>query len=487
MPEQTPKQNRRNRKPKKLSPFRIALIAFGLLLSLLVLKVILVLNAKPTISVDYLAEFNRMTKPTDYDPNKNAAFDYREAARVLEDMPEELFWATKEWPGDMNSQELAVLRQWLNSNQEALACLERGSAKSGYWPGDPNPDKNLMIDKPTLEGQKSAQFACLIGWNAKFSALNGQTCKALDDTITAYRLAAHFMGPKDTICQWVGLRFRVVAVEDAFVILHRRQLHSDELSYFQRQLETQLLDNRKELDFRWERLRVQDTVQRVFTDDGKGNGHLIPRLIAEWVIPVFSTGGRPQTTSEIVFDMKRRYGDHARVFWMAMIGPDRQQTMTRADELLAFCEMLNTQTPYKLNRQGVDAEQRIQQMLKDHYALQTINPLHSIIRIEQRCAASESALLATIAILCYEAEKDRLPPSLEQLVSAGYLKELPMDPYSDKPLVYKVLGKDFTLYSLGADFDDDGGISSDWARWSGGGDQVFWPVERSKKYEDGDN
>jgi hypothetical protein len=480
MPEHTPRKNSHNRKRRKLSPFRIALIVFGVLLAFLVLKITLLLTAKPTIAVDYLAEFNRMTKPADYDPNKNAAFNYREAAGVLEDMPEQLFWATKKWPGDMNNQELAVLQRWLNSNEEALAHLERASARPGYWPEDPHAGKNLMVHKPSLEVQKSAQFACLIGWHAKFSALNGKTYKAVDNTITAYRLAAHFMGPKDTICQWVGLRFRVIAVEDAFVILHRRQLDSDELMYFQCQLETQLLDNTEELDFRWERLRVQDTIQRVFTDDGKGSGHLIPRLIAEWVIPVFDTGGRPKTAGEIMFDMKRRYGDYGKICWIVLTGPDRRQTITRADELFAFCEMLNSQTPYTLRSQGIDAEQRIQQMLKDHYALQTINPLHSIIRIEQRCAASESALLATIAIMRYKAEKDRLPPSLEQLVSAGYLKQLPLDPFSDRPLTYKCLEGNFTLYSFAEDCDDDGGTPSRWGHGEQGGDQVFWPVETPK-------
>ena len=94
-----------------------------------------------------------------------------------------------------------------------------------------------------------------------------------------------------------------------------------------------------------------------------------------------------------------------------------------------------------------------------------------------RYKAEESALLATIAILRYKAEKGQLPDNLEQLVSGGYLKELPMDPYSDGPLTYKRIGDDFTLYSVGADFDDDGGVRSDWGEGDTA-DQVFWPVER---------
>ena len=73
----------------------------------------------------------------------------------------------------------------------------------------------------------------------------------------------------------------------------------------------------------------------------------------------------------------------------------------------------------------------------------------------------------------YFADKD----TLQELVSTNYIEELPMDPYSDRPLVYKRMDGDFILYSLGADFDDDGGISSKWGEGEQGGDHLFWPVE----------
>jgi hypothetical protein len=47
-------------------------------------------------------------------------------------------------------------------------------------------------------------------------------------------------------------------------------------------------------------------------------------------------------------------------------------------------------------------------------------------------------------------------------------------------LIYRCIGDDFTLYSLGADFKDDGGTPSKWGEGEQGGDQVFWPVERPK-------
>ena len=52
-----------------------------------------------------------------------------------------------------------------------------------------------------------------------------------------------------------------------------------------------------------------------------------------------------------------------------------------------------------------------------------------------------------------------------------------MDPYSDEPLVYRVEGESFILYSVGEDFFDDGGIDVTWDQSQSGGDRVFWPVD----------
>ncbi len=104
----------------------------------------------------------------------------------------------------------------------------------------------------------------------------------------------------------------------------------------------------------------------------------------------------------------------------------------------------------------------------------------NVIELESRIRAGEQALITTIAILRYNANSDGYPGALSQLVSAGYIKELPKDPFSDKPLVYKRTIQGFTLYSYGADYDDDGGMHSKWGTGDEGGDQVFWPLEQSQ-------
>ena len=85
------------------------------------------------------------------------------------------------------------------------------------------------------------------------------------------------------------------------------------------------------------------------------------------------------------------------------------------------------------------------------------------------------ALLTVLAILRYEAETNQFPETLSNLVSKGYLKAIPHDPYSNDSLIYKISEDNFVLYGIGGNFTDDGGKR-------GTDDIVFWPPwERPKR------
>jgi hypothetical protein len=73
-------------------------------------------------------------------------------------------------------------------------------------------------------------------------------------------------------------------------------------------------------------------------------------------------------------------------------------------------------------------------------------------------------LKADLAIRCYREQHSKWPESLEALVP-DHLSTVPLDPHSQQPLVYRVEGDAFLLYSVGWDGQDDGGklgTESDW-------------------------
>ena len=67
-------------------------------------------------------------------------------------------------------------------------------------------------------------------------------------------------------------------------------------------------------------------------------------------------------------------------------------------------------------------------------------------------------LAATLALHAYKMEQKAYPAFLEQLVQAGILTRVPMDPYAlNAPLHYRRQGNGYALYSVGPDGKDDNG------------------------------
>jgi hypothetical protein len=82
--------------------------------------------------------------------------------------------------------------------------------------------------------------------------------------------------------------------------------------------------------------------------------------------------------------------------------------------------------------------------------------LNAVMNSEVRIRTLSQLLQAELAVRAYRLEKGRLPQRLESLVP-DYLPQLPRDHYSGGPLVYRLNGEGYLLYSVGSDRTDDGG------------------------------
>ena len=70
--------------------------------------------------------------------------------------------------------------------------------------------------------------------------------------------------------------------------------------------------------------------------------------------------------------------------------------------------------------------------------------------------AGSRAADAGIAIELYRREHGKIPETLEA-ITPKYLPSVPLDPFSGKPMIYKVEDRGFTIYGLGNNNVDDGG------------------------------
>lgn len=74
----------------------------------------------------------------------------------------------------------------------------------------------------------------------------------------------------------------------------------------------------------------------------------------------------------------------------------------------------------------------------------------------EKVAARLRLLITELALRCFRAETGQPPARLEELVPK-FARQVPADPFSGKPLIYRVEGTNWVLYSVGPDGVDDGG------------------------------
>jgi len=474
--------NQTKQKPakKKTSPLKIALIILVLLIALIILKFILIIIASPTISVDYLAKYSEITRPANYDPNENAAPYYERAFEVFWDLPYVAERYQIIWPNDMNDNEIQTVKKWLDLNTQALSYLEQATSKPYYWVRRESAwysQGMLDLVMDSSHPNKFLQASHFLNSQITVMMNQGNIDDVLKHIIQLHKIGGHLLGLKMLGEQLVGRHIKDISVNTVFEILDRQAIDKTILKEWQEKLERQIDESRKELDFRSEKYLAYDIIQRIFTDNGRGNGRLIPRKALQLIEPAIISLISP-TETEVEQIHRDRY---FKFIWLALFGPDRKETEAIVDKYFAYVETLKNQTPWQLKSKDIKSDDDIQKMCKGNFIEEAVPSVYGLIELYQRHKAKESALITTISILRYKEDKGQLPENLDQLVSTEYLNELPMDPYSDGSLVYRRIGDYFMIYSLGADFDDDGGVYSEWGKYSQGGDKVFWPVEKSKE------
>jgi hypothetical protein len=109
--------------------------------------------------------------------------------------------------------------------------------------------------------------------------------------------------------------------------------------------------------------------------------------------------------------------------------------------------------------------------------------------LDARLIATQRGNRAALAVWEYKLTNARWPDSLE--MARG---DLPHEPYTRRPYVYRVNGDEMTLYAAGADRDDDGGwhdLRFGLKRDDGvspigppDGDYVFWPIQEPCREDD---
>jgi hypothetical protein len=335
-------------------------------------------------------------------------------------------------------------------------------------------------------------------WKSRLALADGDPRQALDDMLAVASVGRHWQDPNRFIIeQLVGVAINSLACDEIGRLAADGRLTATDLQRAQETLEALHSDGYPAFGTESERMNLADTIQRVFTEGGPGGGHPIPRFF----------GAVVQDES---WRNRTGYQFSPGAYWTAasLVHAGRDDTLSALNAYYDEVAKWSSLTPYQ-QRDLPDPDEMIRRWATmDTIRYQILyRLLPSLSRASEnvwRGRAEYEATLTVLALQRYRLDMGQYPPDLGALVHAGYLRQVPKDPYSDGPLVYRSTGDAFTLYSVARNFQDDGGAQNPddpWqARQAGSatpspdcagsapasqpslGDRVFWPVAPLKPY-----
>ncbi|PKL51253.1 MAG: hypothetical protein CVV39_00305 [Planctomycetes bacterium HGW-Planctomycetes-1] len=441
---------------------KIMLIFLMVILTVTVI-VFFMLRGEPKITIDYLAEYNKISKLIDFDPNQNAQNLYSGAVNTFFKKPLKLAKISTEWPLDLNQAEENLLQSWLTANKESLQKFKEASKKPYYWIESRALDNDLRgIQIFELYGYGLGELYDAILWDAKVNAVNGKYSDAFENLLTYY--CAVFQ-KCDTSRFIIVFRDNVQSLQRVtratLLILKKIDVPESTLGLFQKDLEILFDTSKVHPDLAADKLFTYDILQRIYVYKSDGSGRL------SWTGIKDFSGYDPSCVVGSWGTIK---------FFLA--GPTQKEVKGQIDSYYEQVQNAFIMTPWQLNQRKPNFFENLYRPRFDSLFLLVYAGTYRKDYYDfYDTQAQLKALVATIAILRFQQDKGRLPNNFDELIRAGYLKELPADPYSDKPLVYDVEEEGFKIYSVGENFTDDSGKR-------GTDDIVFWPPWERPKYSD---
>jgi hypothetical protein len=452
----------------------------GVFILCLIAYVIWFVSGKPVITTDYVAEFNRLVRPA-ADETQNAFPLYEKAIQLMKgnsDYNDVKGLLGKKYE-EANSVEKGKIEKFITANKGDFDLVIAGSGKPYYWRTYQNKDPNSGMMGILMPGLADfRKLAWRLVWRAQLSAEQGHFEDAFKDLTACYHFGQQIrQGNKVLIEQLVGIAIEALSVQGIRSILDAQKIDSAVLEALQQDMEKAIANENFTVNFIAEKLFMYDEIQRCFTDGTFGSHLYIPRIN--------SLGSEEESDYFWPKVFIAPFVYPKKTFHILFTHPGKKETRQMADRLYSYYDNIAHKTPAQVHLEGVDIDTEFKKITKGNLLLEIMAPaLVRVIEVSYRNKIGIQAMVAIIALQRYKDDKGQYPDSIEELQTTGYLKQLPIDPWSDKPLVYRKTDTGFTLYSVGLNFTDDGGtLAKDeegkiqmWSEKEG--DAVFWPVAK---------
>ncbi len=468
---------------------------------------------KPSPSVDYVAKLN---EATDAVPAEDRAWPLWE--RILVDfkpMPEALRTPWREQSLVPGCDDWPQVLAWIEANRRLMPAIREAAAKPSLgfryhapqggdsMVGRDDPDKQsdpaapgdnaifvspmLSVELPDL-GPARREVARFLLLDARARAADGDFAAAWQSAETAHRMGLQLFGPRMLIEQMVG-----AAIIHSVTDVMRRLLYDGRSDltppHLQRLGKSYLMTIRPEQirpDYTFERYSFEDLVQHLFTDDGNGDGRLIPvqlRRLLDFYDFAQANADRRSRKPDSKNDHRTRQADRVVLTTIVTaVHAGRKETMAKFEELWgAISHGLDVPLgdPSRVRADELKPADDLEGWR--HCVLRFFPPVrHTDVTIRERVMGHQ-ATQAIVALLRYKADNKRFPATLDAIVP-DYMNEVPIDVYTGDRLRYSVNeAGEMLLYSVSRNLEDDGGSTEDvqnadvFFEGKYSADIVYWP------------
>lgn len=429
-------------------------------------------SSEPTISRNFTAEYNETIEQI---PEDDRAWDlYIETYTLLDPLPEPL--AQNALAIAPSHPRYTEALEYLEAQQDVIALVHCAAAKPHLGAPfsdaldprladadsarDPDgqsthqvPSQNPMLISILLpELGHMRAIARLLTFDAHVAASLGESDRAVRDIGSMLGVAGHSTDRPVLIGALVGLAIEALAIRTTAEIIHEYpDLFTDDQLRELAHRHAAFMGGDPHVDFTGERWFFEDIVQRVYTDDGAGNGH----ITAEGMRQLLSLG---VTTS----NTRNEFGPSPLAPITAAVVANRADMTAKYDEFMTQMER-NARIPMWDYDARARTDEAIELLNLD--PIQRVRFLPIVILMPALDKASHTAehakqrrdgVLAGIALELYHRDHGTYPASLDQL-TPRYLPQVPPDRFTGEPLRYALVDGKPRLWSVGADRNDDGG------------------------------
>ncbi|MEM9944387.1 MAG: hypothetical protein AAF939_22735, partial [Planctomycetota bacterium] len=288
----------------------------------------------------------------------------------------------------------------------------------------------------------------------------GDTERAVEDIETIFGLAQQASESPCLVCGLVGFAVSGLGFDsiEEVITSDPNFFAGSDLSRIQATVEN--LQPRDWIDYSGEKASIKDLIQRCYTDNGDGDGRLTPAGLDLLNSPaLIGTGG---LNGDDELSAYRQTAE--KVFGPAimMASASRKELTSKADYYLDLYNN-DKNLPFwaSLTSPSRDEMERLEKDLTEnatyYFVLNKMFPAAQTIRIAlDRVVGRQEGIVAALAIHRFYQANGSWPESVDD-IAPEFVAEFPQDPFDGSLLKLKYDDDAMFVYSIGRNFEDDGG------------------------------